>query len=121
MFDLSKEKANPINPLYGQSLLAWLREELRDKIEITEPAPEDWGWYSELRFDGNFYLIGASVFFDEGDDPLAELEWVFQVAKHRSFKEKVFGKNKMDNLDTCLVFFKNLFEQHGNFKEVQIA
>ena len=119
MFDVSKEKENPINPIYGISLLLWLREELKEKIEITEPAAEDWGWYSELEWQGNSYLIGASAFYEEGDDPTTELEWVFQVDKSRSFKEKLFGKNKMTETDSCFVFFKEYFEKHEKISDVE--
>jgi hypothetical protein len=59
MFDLSKEDVNPINPIYGISLLEWLSNELNGELEITEPEAEDWGWYSELEYEGNNYLIGA--------------------------------------------------------------
>ncbi len=53
-FNVSKEK-NPINSIYGISLLEWLKEELKEKIDITEPDAEDWGWYSELEYQGNNY------------------------------------------------------------------
>ena len=112
MFDVSKEKENPFNQIYGISLLLWLREELKGKVDISEPDAEDWGWYSELELHGNNYLIGASAFFEEGDDPTAELEWVFQVDKYRSLKEKLFGKNKMTETDSCFVLFKEYFEKH---------
>ena len=94
LFDVLKEKRNPINPIYGVSLLEWLREELVGRVNITEPNAEDWGWYSELEYQGNNDLIGASTQFEEEDDPSMEIEWVFQVDKPRSFKEKLFGKNK---------------------------
>jgi hypothetical protein len=119
IFDVLKEKENPINPIYGLSLLEWLRNELKGKLEITEPDAEDWGWYSELSYDGNNYLIGSSTYFEEGDDPNQELEWVFQIGKYRSFKEKLFGKNKMSASDSCFLFFKDLFEKNPHFKEVQ--
>ena len=119
MFDVSKEKKNPINPIYGISLLEWLREHLKGNIEITEPNAEDWGWYSELQYQGNNYLIGACAYFEEGDDPATELEWVFQVDKYRSFREKLSGKNKMSMSDSCYVFFKELFENHPKIQEVQ--
>lgn len=119
IFDVLKEKENPINPIYGLSLLEWLRNELKGKLEITEPDAEDWGWYSELSYDGNNYLIGSSTYFEQGDDPNQELEWVFQVGKYRSFKEKLFGKNKMSASDSCFLFFKDLFEKNPNFKQVQ--
>lgn len=35
MFDVSKERENPINPIYGVSLLEWLRNELKGNLEIT--------------------------------------------------------------------------------------
>ena len=121
LFDVSKEKENPINPIYGLSLLEWLRKELASELAISEPDAEDWGWYSELEYDGNNYLIGSCAFFEQGDDPTAELEWVFQVDKYRSFKEKLLGKNKMSTSDVCFVFFKELFEKHPDIKEVQIG
>lgn len=120
MFNVSKERQNPINPIYGISLLEWLREELKDKLEITEPDAEDWGWYSELEYEGSNYIIGASSYFEEGDDPSSEVEWVFQVDKYRSFKEKLFGKNKMNSSDSCFVFFKELFDNHPDIKEVEV-
>ena len=121
LFDVSKEKENPINPIYGISLLEWLKKELKGKLEITEPGAEDWGWYSELEYEGNNYLIGACAYFEEGDDPAAGLEWVFQVDKYRSFKEKLFGRNKMTEADSCFLFFKELFENHADIKEVQVG
>ena len=121
MFDVSKEIENPINPIYGISLLVWLKSKLAGKLEITEPDAEDWGWYSELEFEGNNYLIGACAYFEEGDSPKDEIEWVFQVDKYRSIKEKLFGKNKMSVSDNCFVFFKTLLEENPNFNEVQVA
>lgn len=120
MFDVSKEKENPINPIYGLSLLEWLRKELGGQPLISEPDAEDWGWYSELEYKGNNYVIGSCALFEQGDDPAAELEWVFQVDKHRSFKEKLFGKNKMSKSDCCFVFFKEIFENHPNILDVHV-
>ena len=121
LFDVSIEKENPINPIYGISLLEWLRESLKGRLEITEPDAEDWGWYSELEFEGNTYLIGSCAYFEEGDDPAGDLEWVFQIEKYRSFKDKLFGKNKMTEADGCFLFFKGLFETHPDIKEVKLG
>lgn len=68
LFDVSKEKENPINPIYGLSLLEWLRAELVNELVITEPNAEDWGWYSELKYEDNNYLIGSYALFEQGDD-----------------------------------------------------
>ncbi len=121
MFDVSQERENPINPIYGVSLLEWLREKLKDKVTLMEPDAEDWGWYSELEWEGNNYLIGSAAFYEKGDDPNQEIEWVFQVDKYRSFKEKLFGKNKMTEQDSCFLFFKNLFENNPNIHSVEAA
>jgi hypothetical protein len=121
MFDVSKERKNPINPIYGISLLEWLREELNDRLALAEPYAEDWGWCSEVEYEGNNYLLGACAYFEEGDDPTSEIEWVFQVDKYRSLKEKLLGKNKMGTSDGCFVFFREVFERHPNIKEVEVA
>lgn len=121
MFDVSKERENPINPIYGISLLEWLKKELEEEFNITKPEAEDWGWYSELQYGGNTYLIGACANVEESEDPTGEVEWVFQVDKSRSFMEVLLGKNKMTASDSCFIFFKELFDSNPNFKEVQVG
>jgi hypothetical protein len=78
-FDVSKECPNPINPIPGESLLVWLREQAEPRAQLTEPDAEDWGWYSFVDWDGRQYLLGASASDDEG-----EREWVLQIDKQRS-------------------------------------
>lgn len=61
-FDVSAESPNPNNPIAGESLLQWLREELRKHhFEVTEPDHEDWGWYVTVRTPDASYMIGASA------------------------------------------------------------
>ena len=119
-FDVSKEKENPINPIYGYSLLDWLRKKVIGKVQITEPDAEDWGWYSYLSWNGRDYLIGASVHYEKGEDPNSELEWVFQVDNQRSLIERIMGKEKMSKDDPCLLFFKSIFEVDPDFKEIEV-
>lgn len=83
MFDVYQERENLINPICGVSLLEWLREELKDKVTLMELDAEDWGWCNELEWEGNNYLIGSAAFYEKGDDPNQELEWGFQIDKHR--------------------------------------
>lgn len=91
-FDISKEAPNPTNPIFGRSVLMWLRGELaKVRYETTEPASEDWGWYMDAEGPGGAYLVGAS-----GEaDGAAEVEWAIQIHKHRSLKEKLLGRNRM--------------------------
>lgn len=119
-FDVSKETENPINPIYGHSLLDWLKDQLAEKVEIESPEAEDWGWYSFLEWENCSYMLGASVFYDDGDDPKADLEWVFQVDKQRTIVEKIFGRKKMKADDSCLLYFKSIFESDPEFKEILV-
>ena len=119
-FDVSKERENPINLIYGHSLLDWLREVAKDEVEISKPDAEDWGWYSYINWEGKNYLIGASVHYEKGQDSQSELEWVFQVDKQRSFVEKLLGKDKMGKDDPCLLYFKSVFESDPAFKGIKV-
>lgn len=118
MFDVSKENKNPVNPIYGESLLKWLKQELDSEFEITEPDAEDWGWYSYITWNNRQYMIGASTYFEEGDDPSSELEWVFQIDKTRSLKEKLLGREKISTADDCVLFFISKFEAQPDMNSV---
>lgn len=118
MFDVSKENKNPVNPIYGESLLKWLKQELDSELEITEPDAEDWGWYSYITWNNRQYMLGASTYFEEGDDPKSELEWVFQIDKTRSLKEKLLGREKISIADDCVLFFKSKFEAQPDMNSV---
>lgn len=120
-FDVSKERENSINPFYGHSLLDWLKSELKDSVQISDPDEEDWGWYSELEYDGRNYMIGACADFERGDDPTAEIEWVFQLHKDRTLIEKILGKNKLDEADGCFALFKEFLECQPEIKELEIG
>ena len=121
IFDPSKEEKNPINQIYGHSLIDWLIEKLKERFEIDKPEAEDWGWYSYIEWEGRNYLIGACAYYEEGEDPTKELEWVFQVDKIRTFKESLLGREKLTIDDPCFKFFKSLFENEPNINSVEIG
>jgi hypothetical protein len=114
-FDVSKEQPNPINPIYGQSLLLWLQDKAKE-VTISPPDYEDWGWYSYLEWKGRSYMIGASA--SEADD--GSYEWVFQIDKYRSLVDKLLGREKMNSDDECLRYFKSVFDSEPEFKSVLI-
>ena len=92
-FDVSRERQNPINPIAGESLLRWLREELsKHGYRCGDPDAEDWGWYIDVLGGDASYLVGASA-DAEGDGP--DRDWTIQVHKNRSFKDKLLGGNRM--------------------------
>jgi hypothetical protein len=99
LFDVSKEQPNPINPIGGQSLLLWLAQKLSGSMSITSPDTEDWGWYSTLEWNGRRYMLGSSASDEEMD---GVREWVLQIVKHRSVKERLLGREAMTNDDACV-------------------
>lgn len=114
-FDVTKEDENPINPIYGQSLLLWLKDQVAETILLEKPEAEDWGWYTTINWKGRSYLLGASAM--ESDN---SFEWVFQVDKKRTIKEKLLGREKMDKEDECLLFFKSVFSSESEFKGIEV-
>ena len=115
-FDVSKERPNPINPIPGESLLLWLRSQVLPEIAMSEPDAEDWGWYSSVEWKGRLYMIGSSASEEEGD----EREWILQIDKHRSVKEKLFGSEKMSQDDECARYFQRLLEGEASFNAVSV-
>jgi hypothetical protein len=115
-FDVTKERENPINRIPGESLLLWLREQVRQQLNVPAPEPEDWGWCSYIDWRGRSYMLGSSASEEEN----GEREWVLQVVKHRSFAEKVFGREKPSSEDECVQFFKQALDREPTFKRVSL-
>jgi hypothetical protein len=115
-FDVSAERPNPINPIPGESLLLWLREQAKPHADISPPEAEDWGWYSFIDWKGRQYLLGSSASDDDG----SEREWVLQIDKHRSLKEKFTGREKMAGDDECARFLHGLLVREPSFKGVSV-
>jgi hypothetical protein len=115
-FDVSQERANPINPIPGESLLLWLKSQAEPKAEVSEPEPEDWGWYAFAEWNGRQYMLGSSA--SEAED--GNREWVLQVEKQRSFRERMLGREKMGQSDECVSFFKGLLEREPAFEGVSL-
>jgi hypothetical protein len=114
-FDVSKERRNPINPIAGESLLLWLRERAGPHVRLTAPDAEDWGWYAYADWNGRQYLLGASASEDEGGR-----EWILQIEKQRSMKEKLLGQARMTPDDACAQFFEELLRQEPTFTAIAV-
>ena len=92
-FDIGAEQPNPINPIAGQAVLAWLRPAIQEAdYRCSEPAPEDWGWYVGVEGSAGSYLVGAS---GEPGEPGVDVEWVVQVHRTRSLGDKLRGRNRL--------------------------
>jgi hypothetical protein len=117
VFDVTKERPNPINPIPGESLLLWLIEKAGGSVEISAPDAEDWGWYSVADWEGRQYLLGASASEDEED---GRREWVLQIEKQRSLTERLLGRAAMGADDECAQFFQSLLEREAGFRDVSV-
>lgn len=96
-FDPSKEPPNPINPIAGQSVLAWLRQSVL--ATATAPEHEDWGWYIEVENEGAGYLVGSICHEVEEGASGPDRHWLIQIHKNRSVLDKLFGRNKLEAND----------------------
>lgn len=118
LFDLATERENPINPIPGVSLLEWLRANLPPPLDLSEPDAEDWGWYSHLDFAGRTYLVGACAHEDASG--AGNHEWVLQVDKLRSWREKLLGRETMAADDPCFAMLHARILKEPAFTDVSI-
>ena len=117
-FDVAAETPNPINPIAGESVLLWLREQLRDSpYSATTPEAEDWGWYVNVSGAGASYLVGASA---EADAPAAAVEWTLQIDRHRSFTDKLKGANKMSDDDPVSGLFERILRSEPAVMQLEL-
>lgn len=118
-FDVASEPPNPINPIPGESVLRWLRDQLRGSpYETTEPATEDWGWYIDVRADGVSYLVGASG--DVAEAGGGPVDWTIQIEKHRTLGEKLRGASKLADDDPVSALIERLIRQDGGASDVEV-
>lgn len=124
LFDITKERTNPINPIPGESLLLWLIDQAKPTgLVISPPEAEDWGWCSLVRWkDGRQYLLGASAEPPPSQQQNAEpCEWILQIEKQRSMLEALLGRAKMNpETDECARYFQDLLQREPAFRDLSI-
>ncbi len=120
-FDTTKERLNPFNPIAGESVLIWLRENaLGSSYSSTKPDAEDWGWYMDVSNDVSSYLVG-SIAYTEKEPALGEkIEWLIQIHKNRSLKEKILGRNKMTADDALVAKILGALRGDAAFTDIEV-
>lgn len=117
--DITAEMPNPINPIPGQSVLLWLREELtRAQYRVTEPDTEDWGWYMQVEGEGGYYMVGASA---DAADPAPPVGWIVQVHKDRSMKGRVLGRGRMAPGESLVTLIARIVRADGRLQNVSVS
>lgn len=121
-FDVSKETPNPINPIAGESVLIWLQQKLTQAGYYCDlPESEDWGWYTYAGRDSAEYLIGASADVDiSAYSPETDVDWIVQLHKMRSFKDKLFSRNKLKRDDALFNCIVEILRADGEMKQVTV-
>lgn len=118
-FDIAAETPNPINPIAGQSVLLWLREELvTAQYRVTEPDTEDWGWYMQVEGASGSYMVGASA---DAADPAPPVEWIVQVHKDRSMKDKLLGRGRMAPDDPLVALIARIVRADSRLRDVSVS
>ena len=116
LLDVSGEPENPINAIRGASLLEWLRARVPHDLAMSVPEAEDWGWCAHVDWHGRIYMIGACVH----ENPDGNHEWIFQIDKPRSFKERLFGQSRLSADYPCFSYFHGLITQEPAFTGVSV-
>ena len=99
--------------------MRWLREELsKARYQVTEPATEDWGWYIDVEGRGASYLVGASA---DAEERSPDLEWVIQVHKRRTVKDKLLGRNKMTADDPLAMLVERTVRADPSIEQVSVT
>ena len=115
LFDVARERPNPINPIFGESLLLWIAEKAKDEVAVPIPDAEDWGWYADMDWKGRSYMLGASAADEEQN---GQREWVLQIWKRRSVKERLLGQERMTGEDECVRYFRKMLERETSFSAI---
>ena len=116
LFDAARERVNPINPIRGLSVLEWLRSRLPAEASMTDPEPEDWGWASDVEWQGRRYLVGAGA-SEEVDGATA---WMLQVVPRRSLKARLLGRGKMVADDAFLARLVDLLRSEPTSTGIEV-
>lgn len=120
-FNLSEVKEGFINPCcFGEDVAAWLRSALLEKgLKVIEPNQEDWGWYIEANYRGNWHFVGIGGNADESGADRNQGEWRIMTEKSRSIWEKLTGTNKLAEDDELLALILEILETQPDFKNVR--
>jgi len=117
-FDVSKETPNPINPIFGEGVLNWVRDKLSGTpYQASRPETEDWGWYITVEGNGATYMVGAS---GQPERPAPDMDWIIQVHKERSFKDKLTGRNKMTQDDPFVALLERFIRGEHAFRNISV-
>ena len=117
-FDVSGETPNPVNPIFGESVVNWLGAALRQSgYQASDAAPEDWGWYIDVRRGQDLYFVGAS---SDGDDVEGLREWTIQIHKPRTFMARLRGQRELSASDELTATIETVLRRDAAVSDMAV-
>jgi hypothetical protein len=119
-FNVSKVGEYFINPCcFGEDLAAWLRIKLADRVAtVGPPGQEDWGWYLQVKYDRDSYLLGMSGYAEENSANADDGEWRIVVKKNRSIWQWMSGKGQITVQDGMFALIQTILRNEPAIREV---
>jgi hypothetical protein len=120
-FNLSVVGKDFINDCcFGEDFSKWLVDELsKTGVKAKVICMEDFGWANEAIYNGVTYLICIVGNSDEEEDRPNYGSWHVMLERHCTFKDKIFGKNKMSASDPIVDAVVHVLRLAG-FSEVTV-
>ena len=117
-FDVAREAPNPVNPIFGESVVNWLRAALREAgYEVSDAAPEDWGWYIDVRRGPDLYFVGAT---SDGDVVEGTREWTVQIHKPRTFMARLRGQGALSASDELTATILTILRRDADVRDLAV-
>ena len=92
-----------------EDLIEELVGDIADEHEIVEEY--------FIKMDDGSYLVGASA---DADGSTPDVEWVIQVHRHRSLKDKLLGRNKLAVDDPLVTLIERIVRGDSQISSVSV-
>jgi hypothetical protein len=119
-FNLSRVSEHFINPCcFGEDLAAWLQIKLANNgAEAGMPGQEDWGWYLQVKYDGNAYFLGISGNGEENSTNVNAGKWRIIVKKNLSIWQRISGMGTITVKDGMFALIEKILRGEPDIRHV---
>jgi len=120
-FNLSVVGPDFINDCcFGEDLSKWLVSALSDiGVDAKVICMEDFGWSNQASYQGISYLMSVAGNSDEDPTRPDFGQWHIMLERHRTFFEKLLGKNEMTAADPVVGMVVQVLKSAG-FSDVTV-